>query len=908
MTDDRWIQIQSLFDAALDHPPGERDPFLETACDGDAALLAEVRSLLAADADAHPLLDSLALEAIVLPADVLPTGLRPSEGDRIGPYRITAPLGHGGMGTVFLAERADGQFEQQVALKLIRGGVVSERLLRRFQSERQILARLNHPHIARLLDGGVTDDGQPYFAMEYVDGVPIDQYCDTNDGSVEERVRLVMTVCEAVEYAHRRLLVHRDLKPSNILVTEDGVVKLLDFGIAKMLADDGEDAGGPALTQTGHAVMTPAYAAPEQLQRAPVTTATDVYALGVVLYELLAGRRPFDLSDCSPAEVERIVCEQSPDPSSAVAPPDRRRALRGDLDTIVLKALRTEPERRYASADQLTDDLQRVLEGRPVAARPDTAGYRAKKFVQRHRGGVAATLGVAVLIAVLVSFYTVQLTQERDRAQIEAATATQVSDFLQDVFKSSDPSEAMGDTVSVRTVLERGARRIDTELAAQPAVQARLLDVVGEVYLNLGRFDDAQPLLERGLEVRRTILGERHADVAHSTDHLALLHEKRGAYEEAERLNREALSLRRALHGDDHPDVAESLNRLAGLLMHQGRFEAAEPLYRESLAIRQRLLGDDHPEVAITTSDLALLLNRRGQFEEAETLARRALALHRRTYGGKPHPNVAATLSVLGTILENREHYDDAEAVYREALATSRALHGDAPHPQIAADLDNLASLLRIQGKHAAAEPLLREAHALDRRLHGDEHPNVASSLHSLALLLEDMGRPAEAAEHFRETLQVLRTTVGAEHPYVAVTLNNFGMLHVQQENYDAAEPLLRQSLTLRRTLYEDRHPSVSMGLHNMGLVLHHQGRHGDAEPLLREAMSLRIDALGPEHWHVAATQVLLGQCLTATGRHPEARTLLSDGHGTLLRTHGPDDPRVQSARAHLEALDGPGA
>lgn len=902
MTDGRWTQIQSLFDAALQQPPEARETFLDTACDGDAALLAEVRSLLAADADAHPLLDSLALEALALPADVLPTGIRPAEGDRVGPYRIAAPLGQGGMGAVFLAERADGQFEQRVALKVIRSGLASERIVRRFQDERQILARLNHPNIARLLDGGVTDDGRPYFALEYVDGVPLDEYCSTNDCTVEERIRLVVTVCDAVQYAHRRLLVHRDLKPSNILVTDEGGVKLLDFGIAKMLSDNGAPAGG-ALTQTGHAVMTPAYAAPEQLQRVPVTTATDVYALGVVLYELLAGRRPYDLSGCSPAEIEHTVCEQSPDPPSAVAPTTRQRALRGDLDVIVMKALRTEPERRYASTDQLANDLGRYLEGRPVAARPDTAGYRATKFVRRHRRGVTAALGVVALIAALVSFYTVQLTQERDRAQIEAATATQVADFLQDVFESSDPTEAMGDTVSVATVLERGARRIDTELAAQPAVQARLLDVIGEVYLNLGRFDEAQPLLERGLDVRREILGERHPDVAQSMDHLALLHEKRGEYEEAERLNRTALSLRRALHGTEHPDVAESLNRLAGLLMHRGVFAEAEPLYRESLAIRQRLLGDEHSEVAVSRSDLALLLNRRGQFEEAETLARRALAVHRRAYDGKPHPNVAATLSVLGTILENREHYDDAEGVYREALATSRALHGDAPHPQIAADLDNLASLFRIQGKHAAAEPLLREAHALDRRLHGDEHPNVASSLHGLALLLEDMGRPEEAAEHFQETLRVLRTTVGAEHPYVAVTLNNFGMLHVQQENYDAAEPLLRRSLTLRQSLYEDRHPSVATGLHNMGLVLYHQDRHGDAEPLLREALVLRTDTLGPEHWHVAATQVLLGRCLVAVGRHPEAKTHLSNGYGTLLHIHGPDDPRVQSAQAHLEAL-----
>jgi len=900
----RWTQIQTLFDAALERDPDEREVFLRTACADDPDLLAEVRSLLAADADAHPLLDSLAIDALAFPADLLPDGILPSEGKRVGPYRIVEPLGRGGMGAVFLAERADGQFEQRVALKLIRGGAASTRIVRRFQSERQILARLNHPHIARLLDGGITAEGQPWFAMEYVDGVPVDRYCEQHDCSIMERLQIMRTVCDAVQYAHRRLIVHRDLKPSNILVTADGTVKLLDFGIAKVLSG-GERPSDSALTQTGRAVMTPAYAAPEQVQHAPVTTATDVYALGVVLYELLADRRPFDLTDCSPAEVERIVGEQAPPSPSTVAPTERQRALHGDLDTICLKALRKEPERRYASAEQLADDLQRYLAGRPVTAQPDTVGYRTRKFLQRHRAPVTAATLVVMLIAALVGFYTIRLAQERDRARLEAATATQVSDFLQNVFESSDPTEAMGDTVTVRTVLERGTRRIDTDLEGQPAVQARLLDIIGEVHLNLGRFDEAQSLLERSLDMRRRIFGERHTDVAHSMDHLALLYEKTGEYEKAERLNRQALSLRRALHGDEDPDVAESLNRLAGLLMHKGVFEEAEPLYRESLAIRQRLLGDDHSEVAITISDLALLLNRRGQFEEAETHARHALAIHRRNYGGNPHPNVAASLSVLGNVLERRERYDAAEAVYREALATSRALHGDAPHPSIAAGLDNLASLLRKQGKHAAAEPLLREAYALDRRLHGDEHPNVASSLHSLALLLDDMGRPAEAAEHFEETLRILRATVGAEHPYVAVTLNNFGMLHVRQKNYGAAEPLLRQSLRLRRSLYEADHPSLTMGLHNMGLVLHYQDRHGAAEPLLREAMRLRIDALGVDHWHVAVTKGLLGQCLTAVGRYAEAEPLLTESYETLRTTHGPDDPRVRAAKARLDALTG---
>lgn len=899
----RWTQIQTLFDAALEREPTEREVFLQTACADDPDLLAEVRSLLAADADAHPILDSLALDAIALPTDLLPEGLLPAEGERVGPYRIVRPLGQGGMGAVFLAERADGQFEQRVALKLIRGGAASTQGVQRFHSERQILARLQHPHIARLLDGGLTDDGQPFFAMEYIDGVPLDRYCETHACSVDERLRLVRIVCKAVQYAHRRLVVHRDLKPSNILVTEEGTVKLLDFGIAKMLMDGNDAMTDRALTQTGHAVMTPAYAAPEQIRRAPVTTATDVYALGVVLYELLAGQRPFDLAGCSPADVERIVGEQVPAPPSAVASLDRQRALRGDLDTIVLKALRKEPERRYASAEQLADDLQRHLEGRPVTAQPDTVGYRTRKFFQRHRASVAAAAFVVIVVAALVGFYTAQLAQERDRAQLEAETATQVSNFLQDVFKSSDPSEAMGDTVSVRTVLERGAQRIDTDLEGQPNVQARLLDVMGEVYLNLGQYDKAQPMLERGLELRRQVHGERHADVASSMDHLAFLHEKTGDYEEAERFNRRALSMRRTLHGDEHPAVAESLNRLAGLLMHKGTYEEAEPLYRQSLTLRQRLLGDEHPEVAVTMNDLALLLHRRGKLGEAEQYVRQSLALNRTHYGEKPHPNVASSLGLLGAVLDEKGAYAAAEDTYREALAMSRALYGDEPHPAIATSLNNLAGVLRTQGEYDEALPLLREMTTIDRRLHGDEHPNVATGLNSLALLLEDMRRYNEAEQYSWETLRILRATVGDEHPYVAFAMNNLGMLLFRMENYEEAEPLLRQSLALRQTLYEDSHPGVARAMSNVGVLLHRTGEHDEADRLLRQALILRRDIYGDNHPEVASSLDGLGWLLHDTGAHDEAEPLLRQALAILRASKGDDHRQTATVAYHLASV-----
>ena len=729
----RWTQVQTLFEAALDRDPSERDAFLQTACADDPDLLAEVRSLLAADANAHPLLDSLAIDAIALPADLLPDGILPAEGERVGPYRIVQPLGRGGMGAVFLAERADGQFEQQVALKLIRGGPASGPIVRRFQSERQILARLQHPHIARLLDGGLTEDGQPYFAMEYVDGVPLDQYCEAHACSIDQRVQLMRTVCEAVQYAHRRLVVHRDLKPSNILVTGEGMVKLLDFGIAKMLTGDDDALADSALTQTGHAVMTPAYAAPEQVCHAPVTTATDVYALGVVLYELLAGQRPFDLTGRSPAEIERIVGEQMPGAPSAAAPPDRQRPLRGDLDTIVLKALRKEPERRYAAPEQLADDLQRVLDGHPVTAQPDTVGYRARKFLQRHRAGVVVAAAVFLLITALVSFYTVRLAEERDRAQREAATATQVSDFLQGLFAVSDPGESAGEALSARALLDQGAARIERELADQPAVQGRMMQVMGEVYQNLGAFDAATPLLERSLALRRDALGMDHLDVATSLNSLAVLRQETGAYTTADSLFRAALAIQEERAGSRRSGRRGYTAQLGHAVHFRGTTSGPTrssnvpwPSARHSSAQttrKRRARSTRSPRCASTRM----------------TWTGRRRSTGRRWMCGAhfegDHPDVAMSLNNLAMVLRHKEPVRGGRGLYREALSMRERLY-DGPHPDVAHTLNHLARLYYNQGDYAAAEPIARRALAMRIEVFGEEHVETTASMGSLAGIL----------------------------------------------------------------------------------------------------------------------------------------------------------------------------
>ena len=901
----RWTQIQTLFDAALDRPPEKRETFLKEACGDDPDLLDEVRSLLAADANAHPLLDSLALDAIALPDDLLPTGILPADGERVGPYRIVEPLGHGGMGAVFLAERADGGFNQQVALKLIRGGMASERIVRRFESERQILARLQHPNIARLLDGGLSADGQPYFAMEYVDGVPLDRYCDRHDGPVEERIRLVRDTCTAVQYAHRRLIVHRDLKPSNLLVTTDSEpdpgaaqVKLLDFGIAKMLSDDDPGAGDGALTRTGRAVMTPAYAAPEQVQHEPVTTATDVYALGVVLYELLAGRRPFDLTDRSPAEIERIVSTETPDPPSAVAPPDRRRVLRGDLDTICLKALRKEPERRYASAGQLAEDLQRFLDGRPVTARPDTAGYRIGKFLGRHRASVAVAAVVVCLIVGLVGFYTAQLAEERDRARLEAATATQVSDFLQDLFAVADPGRSGGEDLSARTVLDQGAARIERDLAGQPRVQARMMQVMGEVYQSLGAFDAAAPLLERSLSLRRTGSDAAPGDVAAGLHSLAVFRQETGDYVAADSLYRAALALQRDAPDPDAPAVAATLHDWGTLLHREGNYDRADSLFQQALTLRTDHFGAEDPRTASTLNEQATLRFDQGDRAGAEPLYRRVLRLRQQAFDGD-HPDVAMSLNNLAMVLRHQGRFDEARTHYEEALAMRRRLY-DGPHPDVAHTLNHIARLYADQGDPAAAEPYAREALDMRISLFGEQHVEVTASMGNLAGILGGQGRHDEQAAYYRRALEIVRATLGDTHPYAAALTYSLGAaLHADGDG-SAAETRYRESLTLHRELFPDGHVNTAYPLIRLGTLLVETGRAAEAEPLLREAVALRTDGLGADHWRVAVARSTLGLCLTALDRAADAEPLLAESYEILLETHGPDDDRVREARTRL--------
>jgi serine/threonine-protein kinase len=866
---DRQV-VQDVFEAALKVDPDVRAAFLETACAGRDALRAEVQSLLDAHEADGPV-DRALNELAPFHRPIEDTAI---QGRRIGPYELMEELGHGGMGRVFLARRADGQFDRQVALKLLGTSIPSPETQNRFLAERQILAQLNHPNIARLLDGGVSAAGQPYFVMEVVHGRPIDQYCATHRCSFRERLRLVLDVCDAVQYAHQQLVVHRDLKPANVLVSDDGTVKLLDFGIAKLLDPGALPSSDVPRTRTGRRLMTPAYASPEQVRGEAITTASDVYQLGVLLYEVLTGRRPYRVEGRSPSEVERVICEETPPrPSTAATrtadtkddpeiPPCRPSALRGDLDVIVMTALRKEPERRYDAVEQLAEDLRRALVGRPVSAHPNSWTYRSRKFLDRHRWGV----GVAALVAVLLIGYAATITWQSqrtqaalNRAQEEAQKSEQVTAFLVDLFRANDPQESAGGSLTARTLLKRGVKRAE-RLDDQPEIQAELFDVVGQVYGRLGRYDDAQTFLERSVTTRRRLNEEPSPDVAATRVRIASMLRKSGDYEAAETRFRDALQEQKQLLGSEHPDVAVTQSLLAGTLRTHGELDEAERRLREALAIQRRHPEADTLDRARTLNILGLVLRDRSEPTEAETALRDALDLRRR-HLGKHDPRVARSLNNLAMLLRQQGNPEAAVPVYREALAVKRALY-DNPHPSTAATLSGLGLALQDQGDVEAAEPLLRKALEMRRATLGPNHPRTAGSLNNLGNLLEDQGRLKEAASHLREARTRLQSTLGKTHPFVAYPSTGLGRIYMKQ------------------------------------------GRPADAEPFLREVVSIREDALPPHHPERVRGELMLGSCLTDLGRYEDAESLLVDVHERLSRK-GTDDSSdlMEETDRHLRTL-----
>lgn len=857
MEPQRWRQIEDLFQNALDCEPGRRATFLDSACAGDASLRKDIESLLSSYEKGSFTETPAFVEGIKLLEE---NEDRSIASQSIGPYKVIRKIGQGGMGAVYLASRADEAFQKEVAIKLIKRGQDSEDVIRRFRSERQILATLEHPNITRLLDGGTTEEGRPYFVMEYIQGEPIDKYCDAHKLNTIERLKLFQSVCAAVHDAHQHLVIHRDIKPGNILVTAEGVPRLLDFGIAKLLAA-APGIADPTITLARR--MTPESASPEQVRGANITTASDVYSLGVLLYRLLTGHSPYRLAGGSPDEIERAICEAEPEkpsavmnrvqesgPDGALSPqsvsatregtPDKlRRQLTGDLDNIVLKALRKEPPRRYASAEQLSQDINRHLEKLPVIARPDTAGYRAARFVARHKAGVAAAALLVVSLAAGIAATAWQAkvaVAEGQRARVESAKAQRINAFLQDMLSFSSPAYNSSNPrkdpdAKVSEVVEQAAKRAESELAGQPEVLAEMQRTIGSVYYAQGRYDQAEQILRSALQNYIRLYGPDSHQIVEASNMLANTLLRKGSAAGAEALFRKDIDIERKEAQRGHLDAHTMAYALGdyGSMLDQTGDKAAEGYLREALQYASKLIGKDRAYVAMIDNDLGDVAYRSGDLNEAERLDRAAIDEYRRLPEGT-YVEMAATLSNLGAVLIKKGSYSQAEPFVREGLELRRKMLGNA-HPDTAMSLFRLSDLLYKKGDYQDAESAARESVQVFSRALTTPKDNAyfANPLMDLGLILNKTGRFREAEAYLREALEMRTRLLPAGNQLIGASEGALGECLTTQKRYVEAEPLLRRSYATMKGVQGEHGPLTLEAVRRLAALYQAWGKPEEA-------------------------------------------------------------------------------
>ena len=823
MENHRLKILFTIVDKVLSLPPDEREVYLHDVCREDDVFRKEVEELLQSVGDSENFWkDWQQWNEQQIEGIFHESGEDEHAGvdEQIGPWRLIKKLGEGGMGIVYLAERADGSYRQKAALKLLRKMYryeeVKSSTIHRFQQERQILAQLDHPNIARLYDGGHTGDGLPWLAMEYVDGIPITQWCRQHNCSLKQRLHLFKKICEAIRYAHNNLIVHRDLKPENILVTGDGRVKILDFGIAKLL-DEELTADQQILTQTGVRAVSLFYAAPEQLTGEPITTATDVYALGLLLYELLTGVYPFKLDGLKLREIERVIQTEEPVRPGAVQARDvymlKRQDLQGDLDAITLKALRKEPDKRYENAGHMLDDIIRYQKNIPLLARRDSARYRFGKFLKRHgRALVTGTLILLVTIG-LTAYHTLQLAQERNIAQQEAQRAEQTTQFLAELFLAADPSEARGTDITAQELLNRGAGRIK-DLAGQPKLQAAMMRLIGRVYWSIGSYEEAIPLLEQAIELHQTFSDNADSGLALAHFSLGVVFHELGNYREAVPHFEQAVELFRKNPGHISAEYAASLENMGYVEDARRNYAASEELHREALDVRLSLFGPDHPDAASSHHSIGISRYHQGDINGAIAGQQEAVRIFRLNEMIDTRLGARA-LRQLGSYMIEKGEFDKAEEILMEVLDVNKRIHGEI-HLDTGLAVRTLATLSRKRGDYISAERLYVEALAILREAIGERHVMVGQVLQELGDLHAQTNNYFQAEHTHRESLEIFETAARVHPLRIVTSRQKLGATLTNLRRFEEAEEVLLESLTTVSEMVEENKENEHLAIRTL--------------------------------------------------------------------------------------------
>jgi len=897
MTPERWQQVRDVLEEAQELEPAQRSAFLDRACLSDQSLRQEVEVLLASSDDSRAtfLQSAGAPDGLIANLEGILSGAGLQAGQLFAErFQLVRRLGEGGMGQVWLAEQTS-PVRRQVALKLIKAGMYDKALAQRFQSERQLLAIMDHPAIAKVFDAGATPQGQPYFVMEYVPGLPITEYCDQKKLKIRDRLELFVQACEGVQHAHQKAIIHRDLKPANILVVEvDGkpVPRIIDFGLAK--ATTPQVADESIFTQLGHFVGTPGYMSPEQADPGfrdgvqDIDTRTDVYSLGVVLYVLLAGLQPFETKQRQKQPLDELLRklreEEPPRPSTKVStdrdssattaeargtdPKQLGNLLRGDLDWITMKALEKDRARRYGAPSELAADIRRHLNHEPVEARPASAGYRLRKYARRHRVAVAVVAGLVLLLAAFSVLQALQLrriTRERDRATRERDRATRITDFMTGMFKVSDPSEARGNSVTAREILDKASNDMQKGLAKDPEVQAQMMQVMASTYTNLGLYPRAHELAKRAFDARMSLLGPDDPKTLESMAQLGWILNRKGHYVEAEKMERQALDGERRVLGPEDPLTIESMANLAFIVEGPGDFGQGEKLARETIDVATRRLGPDSPPVLRSMGTLGTALWNQGRYAEAEQELRQLVDVERRV-AGPDHPDTLKAMSNLALAIQSQGRLAEGEQMYREVLAAQQRVLGP-DHPFTVLTVFNLAGVLFHEGRHADAEKLCRQVLTIQLRVLGPENPYTLMTKSNLADSLFEDGNVHEAEKLRRETLETMARTLGPEHPSTLQTQANLARTLIREGRYAEAEKNAREALEALIRTMGPQHPFTLNALQQLGTAMALDHRYAEASKLFRDVIEKQDNSKGQgdrfKVWYSFA-------CVAMAADHPD--------------------------------------